>query len=69
LGGLGDKRRSGGITVVEELEENLREVLSYLASEALKARKCRKNDRAKELSIAFKILSKEYDKIRHQEKQ
>ena len=55
--------------MVEKLEENLRETLSYLASEALKARKCGKNDRAEELSIAFKILSKEYDKIRHQENQ
>jgi len=52
-----------GIPVIEEL----REVLSYLASEALKARKCGKNERVEELSIAFKILSKEYDKIRQQE--
>ena len=47
--------------------EELREVLSYLASEALKARKFGKNERVEELSIAFKILSKEYDKIRKQE--
>ncbi len=55
--------------MVEKIEEILREALSYIASEALKARKCKKNERAKELSIAFKILSKEYDKIRHQKKQ
>ena len=39
-------------------------VLSYLACEALKARKRGKIDRAEKLSLAFKILSKEYDKIR-----
>ncbi|MFQ5758834.1 MAG: hypothetical protein ACE5IF_04080 [Candidatus Bathyarchaeia archaeon] len=50
----------------ERLEENLRNVLSYLASETMKARKSGKIDRAERLSIAFKILSKEYDQIRHQ---
>ena len=50
----------------ERLEENLRDVLSYLASETMKARKSEKIDRAERLSVAFKILSKEYDQIRHQ---
>jgi len=48
------------------LEENLHSVLSYLAAEALKARKSGKIDRAEKLSIAFKILSKEYDRIMRQ---
>jgi len=52
--------------VREPLEENLRNVLSYLASETMKARKNRKSDRAERLSVAFKILSEEYDKIKHQ---
>jgi len=37
-----------------------------LASEALKARKVGKIDRAKKLVVAFKILSEEYEKIRRQ---
>jgi hypothetical protein len=45
------------------LEEDLRNVLSYLASETMKARKSGKTDRAEKLSVAFKILSEEYDKI------
>ena len=48
------------------MEEDLRKVLSYLASETMKARKSGKIDRAERLSVAFKILSKEYDQIRHQ---
>jgi len=48
------------------LEEDMRNVLSYLASEAMKAKKSGKVDRAERLSVAFKILSKEYDKIRYQ---
>ena len=51
--------------VREPLEENLRNVLSYLASETMKARKNGKIDRAERLSVAFKILSKEYDEIKH----
>ena len=54
--------------MTERLEESLGRVLSYMASEALKARKCGKIDRAEKLSMAFKILSKEYDNIRSQEK-
>lgn len=50
----------------ERLEEDLRSVLSYLASETMKARKSGKTDRAEKLSVAFKILSKEYDQIRNQ---
>jgi SHS2 domain-containing protein len=49
----------------ELLEENLRKVLSYLASETMKARKNGKIDRAERLSVAFKILSEEYDEIEH----
>jgi hypothetical protein len=52
--------------VREPLEENLRNVLSYLASETMKARKNGKIDRAERLSVAFKILSEEYDEIKHQ---
>ena len=52
--------------LTERLEENLRNVLSYLASETMKARKSGKTDRAERLSLAFKILSKEYDEIRQQ---
>ena len=52
--------------VRERLEEDLRKILSYLASETMKARKSGKIDRAERLSVAFKILSKEYDQIRHQ---
>ncbi|UCC32867.1 MAG: hypothetical protein JSW53_03445 [Candidatus Bathyarchaeota archaeon] len=48
----------------ERLEENLRNVLSYLASETMKARKSRKVDRVQRLSVAFKILLKEYNEIR-----
>lgn len=51
--------------VRELLEENLRKVLSYLASETMKARKNGKIDRAERLSVAFKILSEEYDEIEH----
>ena len=50
----------------ERLEEDLRKVLSYLASETMKARKSGKIDRAERLSVAFKILSEEYDQTRHQ---
>lgn len=50
----------------ERQEEDLRKVLSYLASETLKARKSGKIDRAERLSVAFKILSAEYDEIRRQ---
>jgi hypothetical protein len=50
----------------QRLEESLNSVLSYLAAEALKARKYGKLERAEKLSIAFKILSKEYDEIRRQ---
>jgi SHS2 domain-containing protein len=49
----------------ELLEENLRKVLSYLASETMKARKNGKIGRAERLSVAFKILSEEYDDIKH----
>jgi len=49
----------------ELLEENLRKVLSYLAAETMKARKNGKIDRAERLSVAFKILSEEYDEIKH----
>ncbi|UCE43954.1 MAG: hypothetical protein JSV57_00155 [Candidatus Bathyarchaeota archaeon] len=48
----------------EELEQDLRNVLSYLASETMKARKSEKTDRAQRLSITFKILLKEYNEIR-----
>ncbi|NIU81484.1 hypothetical protein GWN63_04480 [Candidatus Bathyarchaeota archaeon] len=48
--------------------EDLRSVLSYLASEAMKARKHGKLDRAQKLSVAFKILSREYEEVRHQKK-
>lgn len=50
----------------ERLNENLRIVLSYLASETMKAKKSGKMDRVEKLSVAFKILSKEYDKIKSQ---
>jgi len=43
-------------------------VLSYLAAETLKARKCGKMDRAEKLSVAFKILSKEYDRVKRRKK-
>ncbi len=52
--------------VRERQEEDLRKVLSYLASETMKARKSREIDRAERLSVAFKILSAEYDEIRRQ---
>jgi hypothetical protein len=52
-----------------QLEESLNSVLSYLAAETFKARKCGKLQRAEKLSIAFKILSKEYDEIRRQKKE
>jgi len=52
----------------QRLEESLNSVLSYLAAETLKARKCGRMQRAEKLSIAFKILSKEYDEIRRQRK-
>jgi hypothetical protein len=54
--------------VTERLEESLGRILFYIASEALKARKCGEIDIAEKLSMAFKILSKEYDNIRSQEK-
>ncbi len=57
-----------GTYTTKKLEENLREILSYLASEALKARKMGRIDRAKRLTVAFKILSDEYEKIRLQDK-
>lgn len=47
----------------KKLEENLRNILSYLASETMKARKSGRMDRAEKLSVAFKILSEEYDKV------
>ena len=50
----------------ERLEKDLRSILSYLASETMKARKSGKIDRAERLSVAFKVLSKEYDEIKHQ---
>jgi hypothetical protein len=50
----------------QKLEESLNSVLSYLAAETLKARKCGKLQRAERLSVAFKILSKEYDEIKRQ---
>ncbi len=50
----------------EKFGEDLRNVLSYLASETMKARKSGKTDRAERLSVAFKILSKEYDEIGRQ---
>ena len=50
----------------ERLERDLRNILSYLASETMKARKSGKMDRAERLSLAFKILSKEYDEITYQ---
>ena len=50
----------------ERLEKDLRSILSYLASETMKARKSGEVDRAQRLSLAFKILSKEYDEIRYQ---
>lgn len=50
----------------ERLERDLRNILSYLASETMKARKSGKIDRAEKLSLAFKILSKEYDEIKYQ---
>jgi hypothetical protein len=53
----------------QRLEESLNSVLSYLAAETLKARKCGKMQRAERLSVAFKILSKEYDEIRRQRKE
>lgn len=53
----------------ERLEEDLRNVLSYLASETMKARKSGRIDRAERLSVAFKILSKEYDEIRRKEEE
>ena len=52
--------------VREKFEEDLRSVLSYLASETMKAKKSGKIDRAERLSVAFKILSREYDQIRNQ---
>jgi len=52
----------------DRLEENLHIVLSYLAAETLKARKCGKMDRAEKLSVAFKILSKEYDRVKRRKK-
>jgi hypothetical protein len=48
----------------QRLEESLNIVLSYLAAEALKAKKYGKIQRAEKLSLAFKILSKEYDEIK-----
>jgi SHS2 domain-containing protein len=54
-----------GVQMRELLEENLRKVLSYLASETMKARKNGKIGRAERLSVAFKILSEEYDDIKH----
>ena len=58
----------GGSSMGGRLEENLHSVLSYLAAEALIARKHGKIDRAEKLSVAFKILSKEYDRIMRQKK-
>jgi len=52
--------------MTERMEEKLRLVLSYIASEALKARKMRKMDRAEKLVIAFKILSEEYEEVKRQ---
>jgi hypothetical protein len=52
-----------------QLEESLNIVLSYLATETLKAKKHGKIQRAEKLSIAFKILSKEYDEIKGQKKE
>jgi len=49
----------------ESLEENLRDILSYLASETMKARKSGELDRAQWLSLAFKIPSNEYDQIKN----
>jgi hypothetical protein len=50
----------------ERLEEAMRNILSYLASEPMKARKRGKIDRTKRLSLAFKILSEEFDEIKYQ---
>jgi len=49
----------------ESLEESLRDILSYLTSETMKARKSGELDRAQRLSLAFKILSNEYDQIKN----
>jgi len=47
----------------------LRSILTYLASEILKAKKEGKWERAEELSVAFKILSKEYEMLKAEMKQ
>jgi hypothetical protein len=52
-----------GLVMSQQLEKSLNSVLSYLAAETLKARKCGRIKRAEKLSIAFKILSSEYDEI------
>lgn len=53
----------------ERLEESLNSVLSYLAAEVLKAKKCGKIQRAERLSVAFKILSKEYDELKRRKEE
>lgn len=42
---------------------SIKEILSYLASEILIARRERNKKRSEKLMIAFKILSEEYEKI------
>lgn len=53
----------------ERLLEIFHDMLSYLAAETLKAKKCGKNERAEKLSVAFKILSEEYTKIKIQNRE
>jgi hypothetical protein len=48
------------------MHEDLRNILSYLASEPMKAGKRGKIDRTKRLSLVFKILSEEFDGIKYQ---
>ena len=44
-----------------EIRKKIKDVLSYLASEILKAKKTRNPSRAEKLMVAFKLLSEEYE--------
>jgi len=46
-----------------KIKGSIKEILSYLASEILIARREQNKERSEKLMIAFKVLSEEYEKI------
>ncbi|MEM2875780.1 MAG: hypothetical protein QXL67_02370 [Candidatus Bathyarchaeia archaeon] len=46
-----------------DVKISMREVLSYLASEIMIARRTQDRVRCEKLAVAFKVLSEEYERI------